>query len=101
MMVFLLHYGIHFVVPIGIAYWFYKTKFWPVLWIFWGGILIDLDHFLATPIFDPLRCSIFFHPLHDTGAIALYVLLLFFQPTRIFGMALCLHIIADTVDCLL
>jgi len=35
-------------------------------------ILVDLDHLLATPIFDPERCSIGFHPLHSIVAIILY-----------------------------
>ena len=98
---FVLHYGTHFLVPIVIAYWFYKPQFWRVLFIFLGAMLIDLDHLLATPIFAPERCSIFFHPLHSALAIVVYVLLLFFRPSRLIGMALCLHIIADSLDCLL
>jgi len=55
---------------------------------------------LANPIFDPNRCSIDFHPLHSYGAIVVYFLFLFFKKTRIFGIALLIHIIADIVDCL-
>ncbi len=64
-------------------------------------MLIDLDHLLATPIFSPNRCSITFHPLHSYYAIAVYVLLLIPKKTRIIGLGLVIHIIADTVDCLL
>lgn len=62
-------------------------------------MLIDLDHLLATPIFSPGRCSINFHPLHSYWAIAVYVLLLIPKKTRLIGLGLVIHIIADTVDC--
>ncbi len=63
-------------------------------------MLIDLDHLLATPIFDPNRCSINFHPLHTYWALAVYIGLLFFKRTRIIGIGLVLHIITDALDCL-
>ncbi len=63
-------------------------------------MLIDLDHLFATPIFDPNRCSISFHPLHTYWALAVYVLLLFFKKTRIIGIGLVLHIVADAIDCM-
>lgn len=65
------------------------------------GMLIDLDHLLATPIFSPNRCSINFHPLHSYYAIVLYCLLLIPQKTRLIGLGLTIHILADSVDCLL
>lgn len=64
-------------------------------------MLIDLDHLLATPIFDPNRCSINFHPLHSYIAIGLYFILLLPKKTRLLGLGLIIHIIADKVDCLL
>lgn len=66
-----------------------------------SGMLIDLDHLLATPIFSPNRCSINFHPLHSYYAIVLYCLLLIPQKTRLIGLGLTIHILADSVDCLL
>lgn len=66
-----------------------------------AGIIIDIDHVLADPLFDPNRCSINFHPLHTYWAIALYVVMLIPKKTRIFGLALVIHIVADTTDCLL
>lgn len=96
---FFLHYGIHFIVPIVIGFLFFKEHRAKVIFILWAGILIDVDHVLADPIFDPNRCSINFHPLHTYWATAVYFALLFFKKTRIFGLALVLHIIADTVDC--
>lgn len=62
-------------------------------------MLIDLDHLLANPIFDPNRCSINFHPLHTYYALAVYILLTLFKKTRLIGLGLVIHIIADIVDC--
>ena len=66
-----------------------------------SGMLIDLDHLLAEPLFDPMRCSLGFHPLHSYLAISGYAVLLLFRKTRILGLALLIHILADATDCLL
>lgn len=63
--------------------------------------VIDLDHLLADPIFDPNRCSVGFHPLHSYFAVVIYFGLLFFKPLRVVALGLIIHIIADTIDCLL
>ncbi len=63
-------------------------------------MLIDLDHLLANPIFDPNRCSINFHPLHTYWALAIYVVMLFFRKTRIVAVGLVFHLITDFIDCL-
>lgn len=63
------------------------------------GLLIDLDHLLATPIFSNNRCSINFHPLHTYYAIVVYILLLIPNRTRLIGIGLVIHIIADYTDC--
>jgi len=97
---FIAHYGIHFIVPILIAFYFFKDKKIQVAIILLLGIIIDVDHVLAEPMFDPNRCSINFHPLHTYWAIAAYVLLFAYRKTRVIGLALLLHILADTVDCL-
>ncbi len=97
---FIAHYGIHFILPIGIAFFFYKSSFKNSLFILWAGILIDIDHLLADPIFDSMRCSIGFHPLHSYWMIGIYLLLVFIPKTRLIGLALCIHILADAMDCL-
>lgn len=66
-----------------------------------SAFIIDLDHLLANPIFDPNRCSINFHPLHSYYAIIVYVIMLIPKKIRIFAIGLICHIIADTVDCFL
>ncbi|WP_394750013.1 DUF6122 family protein [Spongiimicrobium salis] len=99
MLRFLAHYGIHFLLPILIGLIFYKKNRPKAILILLLGIVLDLDHVLATPIFDPLRCSIAFHPLHTYWAMGLYVGLLFFKKTRIWGIAFLIHMLADLMDC--
>ncbi|MEX0315307.1 MAG: DUF6122 family protein [Allomuricauda sp.] len=101
MLRFFVHYGIHFIIPLLIAFVFFKDKKLKVLLILLAGMLIDIDHLLADPIFDPNRCSIGFHPLHSYIAILIYCTLPFFKSTRILGLGLIIHILADMVDCLL
>ena len=69
------------------------------MFILLSAICIDIDHIFAEPIFDANRCSIEYHPLHTYWAIGSYAMLLIFKKTRIFGIALLIHILADVVDC--
>lgn len=62
-------------------------------------LLVDLDHLLASPIYDPGRCSIGFHPLHELAPIALYVLLCTFKKMRYIGIGLVIHMMLDSIDC--
>ncbi|WP_286860016.1 MULTISPECIES: DUF6122 family protein [Sphingobacterium] len=95
----LLHYSLHFLAPGLVAFVFFKDQ-WKRAWIIMiATMLVDLDHLLATPIFDPERCSIGFHPLHSYYAIAVYITLLFFPKTRIIAVGLLLHMITDWQDC--
>ncbi|OIQ23035.1 DUF6122 family protein [Lacinutrix sp. MedPE-SW] len=95
----IIHYGIHFIVPLFVARLFFKQQWKKAYLIMFLGILIDLDHLLATPIFQANRCSIGFHVLHSYYLIPLYAALVLPKKTRLIGLALIIHIIADTVDC--
>ncbi len=99
MLRFIIHYGIHFLVPIAIGFGFFKRRRVVVTLLLLAGILVDVDHMLSTPVFDPDRCSIGFHPLHSYWAVSFYLLLLIFSKTRLAGLALLIHIVADLVDC--
>ncbi|HZJ18970.1 MAG TPA: DUF6122 family protein, partial [Pricia sp.] len=55
---FIVHYGIHFLVPIAIGLLFFKEHRLKVILLLLTGIVIDVDHLWADPIFDPERCSI-------------------------------------------
>jgi len=95
----LLHYGLHFLAPGLLAYLFFRNR-WKQAWLIMiGTMLVDADHLLAKPIFDPMRCSIGFHPLHSYYAIIIYVLLLFIPKTRIIAVGLLLHMLTDWQDC--
>lgn len=95
----IIHYGIHFILPLIVALFLFKNQWKKAYIIMILGMLIDLDHLLATPIFSPNRCSINFHPLHSYYAIAIYFILLIPKKTRLIGLGLVIHILADTVDC--
>ena len=97
---FVLHFAFHFFLPGLIAFVFFK-KNWKVAWLLMIlTMVIDLDHLIATPLYDSNRCSINFHPLHTYLAGIIYILLLVFNKTRIIGVGLILHLITDAIDCL-
>ena len=97
----LAHYGSHFLLPLAVALLFFKSNWKVAYFIMLAGLLIDIDHVLATPVFDPNRCSIGFHPLHSSFAILFYVFLCFPKKSRLVGLGLVIHIISDAVDCAL
>ena len=96
----LLHYFFHLIFPLLIAYLFYK-KSWAISYlILLLTMLVDLDHLLATPLFDPCRCSINFHPLHSYIAILIYCMMLLHPKIRIIAIGLLMHMATDAIDCL-
>lgn len=96
-----LHYFLHFVFPIVIAYLFFRDNWKRAYFIMLATMLIDTDHLLSTPIFAPDRSSINFHPLHTYWAMGVYVLLLCFGGVpRIIGVGLLFHILTDWIDSL-
>ncbi|RKE92306.1 DUF6122 family protein [Ichthyenterobacterium magnum] len=97
----ILHYSIHIGLPLVVALLFFKSNWKTAFLIMIATMAIDLDHLIANPIFDPNRCSINFHPLHTYYAMVVYALLLCFKKTRIVGIGLCIHMLADATDCLL
>nr|WP_317198601.1 DUF6122 family protein [uncultured Psychrobacter sp.] len=98
----LIHYFLHFGMPLLIAYVFFRKDYKRVYLILLATMLVDLDHLLATPIFSPNRCSINFHPLHTYYAMIVYMAMLFMRkPFRIIGLGLLLHMVTDLNDCVL
>ncbi|WP_352339188.1 DUF6122 family protein [Psychrobacter sp. 16-MNA-CIBAN-0192] len=97
-----IHYFLHFGMPLIIAYLFFRNDYKRVYLILLATMLVDLDHLLATPIFSPNRCSINFHPLHTYYAIAVYVAMLFLpKPYKIIGLGLLFHMLTDLNDCVM
>ena len=95
----IIHYSLHFLLPLIIAILFFKKEWKKVYVIMLLTMIVDLDHLLATPIFEPNRCSINFHPLHTYYAIVVYVLMTILKKSRILGIALLFHMLTDYLDC--
>jgi len=95
----MVHITLHFIVPTLIAFLLYREiaiKAWLMMI---ATMVVDLDHLLAVPIYDPNRCSIGFHPLHSYVAIGIYFVLLFFPKLRIIAIGLIIHMALDFIDC--
>ncbi len=96
----MLHLALHILVPLIVALAFYRPRWLFSFAVLMTGMLIDIDHLLADPIYAPERCSIGFHPLHTAVPIALYVLALIPAKTRLLALGLSIHIALDAADCL-
>lgn len=113
----MIHLVLHVAVPIGVALLFYRTHWSSAAFLMLATMLVDVDHLLADPIYDPARCSIGFHPLHGTAAIVVYAAL-FAVPivlrarradggwgsagraVHLVGLGLLIHMALDALDCL-
>jgi hypothetical protein len=94
------HIALHILIPGLIAILIFKDR-WKQAWLIMAlTMIVDLDHLLANPIYDPNRCSINFHPLHTYPAILLYIILAAFPKSRLIGLGLLLHMGIDLTDCI-
>ena len=97
-----IHYSLHFVSPLLIAFVFFRKDWKKVYLIMLSTMIVDLDHLVANPIYQADRCSINFHPLHTYYAIAVYIIMIFLRkPFNIIGLGLLLHMLTDLIDCLI
>jgi hypothetical protein len=94
------HLILHFAVPGVVARVAFRERLVKAWLIMVATMLVDLDHLLADPIYDPNRCSIGFHPLHQYPAIAAYALLAYWRKTRLVGIGLLIHMALDALDCI-
>lgn len=113
----MIHIALHFIVPLLVALAFYRERWRNAFMILIATMLVDIDHLLADPIYDPERCSIGFHPLHTLPAIGIYAAI-FLLPLRVgrggerprlrpaartlhlVGLGLLIHMALDGLDCL-
>ena len=94
-----IHLMLHFVVPGLVAWWGFRDR-WRKAWLIMvATMIVDLDHLLADPVFDPSRCSIGFHPLHSGLAILVYLGMAGVPATRLIGIGLLIHMGLDGLDC--
>lgn len=122
----MLHVALHFAAPLLVALAFYRSYWRYATLILVATMhhghdlrpLMDLDHLLADPVYDPARCSTGFHPRHTAPVIVLYAALFVFplvtdrkpeasrlQPAaralHLVGLGLLIHMALDGSDCLL
>ncbi|MCH8104845.1 MAG: hypothetical protein IIC58_05025 [Proteobacteria bacterium] len=95
----MIHIALHLAIPWLIAILFFPRSLWKTGIILMSTMLVDLDHLLADPLYDPNRCSIGFHPLHQFIPIGTYGLMLLHRKTRIIGLGLSIHMLLDLSDC--
>lgn len=110
----MIHLALHALVPLAVALVFYRARWRSAVLILLATMLMDADHLLATPIYDPARCSIGFHPLHTAPAIAVYALLFALplafghdagewrraaRAVHLVGLGLLIHMALDWADC--
>ena len=113
----MIHIALHILMPIVVAFLFYRAEWMKTSIILLATMIVDLDHLLADPIYDPLRCSINFHPLHTTPAIMVYGLMFLipiflkswqpdesqekkYQLIHLAGLGLLIHMALDWLDCI-
>jgi hypothetical protein len=94
------HLALHFTVPLLVAFLFFRENLKLSYLAMMLTMLVDLDHLLASPIYDANRCSIGFHPLHQYWFIGIYLVMSFFSKTRLIGVGLIIHMSLDALDCL-
>ncbi|WP_024460748.1 DUF6122 family protein [Marinimicrobium sp. LS-A18] len=92
------HIFLHFAVPAIVARVFFKDKWLKAWLIMVATMVVNLDHLLADPIYDPDRCSIGYHPLHGWPSIAAYAGLAARPKARLIGLGLLIHMALDGID---
>ena len=99
----IIHYSFHFLVPFLFAKLFWKKHWFKAALIMLSTILIDLDHLISEPIFDPERCSIGLHPLHTIWAGIFYLSMLIIPSWkwRAFSIGCLWHLFTDYIDCVI
>ena len=95
----MLHIALHFIVPAIIAGLFFRKNWKTAYLVMVATMFVDLDHLVATPIYELNRCSIGFHPLHKLWFIVFYIVLCFIPKIRLVGLGLTTHMALDAIDC--
>jgi hypothetical protein len=111
------HIPLHLLVPLLVAVGVYRSRWRNATLIMIATMVVDADHLLADPIYDPSRCSLGFHPLHTTPALVIYAALFVLplivgrkadgqglRPTarvlQLMGLGLLIHMALDRIDCI-
>lgn len=94
-----LHVVLHAVVPALVARLTWRERWMRAWLVMMATMVVDLDHLLARPMYDPGRCSLGFHPLHSSWAIAGYLAMAAWARTRLVAVGLLVHMALDLSDC--
>ena len=94
-----MHMVLHTVIPAIITLLFFRSNWKMAYMVMMLTMIVDVDHLLADPIYDPTRCSIGFHPLHRLLPILVYIGMAFVPKTRLIGLGLVIHMVLDSIDC--
>ncbi|MCR5455951.1 MAG: DUF6122 family protein [Bacteroidales bacterium] len=100
------HYGLHYVFPVVFVFLFAKRQRLSAFLVMIATNLVDLDHLLADPVFDPNRMSVGFHLLHGYVPIAIYFAMCFVPYSKLgwpwwwraVGIGLSFHMFTDWQD---
>ena len=95
-----LHLAFHIALPGVISRFAFKKDWWKAWLIMVMTMVVDMDHILANPVYDPNRCSIGFHPLHSYAALGAYVLMMLVPKLRWVAAGLLIHMGIDMGDCI-
>ena len=98
MLTFPLHLLLHFLVPGVIAGVFHGASGGKHI-VMIATMLVDIDHLFNSPIFDPNRCSIGTHPLHEPFLLPLFLVLSMVPRSGFLGLGLIIHMFLDSLDC--
>ncbi len=95
----MIHLASHFLAPLAVAPVVFRSRWRLAALVMMATIVVDLDHLAASPMFDPARCSIGFHPLHTWPAIIVYSVLILVPHVRVPALGLLIHMALDGLDC--
>jgi len=95
----MLHIVLHFIIPAIVARIGFRDRWRSAYLIMMATMVVDLDHLLADPFYDPNRCSIGFHPMHGTVPIVIYIAMCAVPKLRLVGIGLVIHMLLDGLDC--
>jgi hypothetical protein len=95
----IIHGLLHLAVPGAVARLAWRD-IWLRAWLIMVlANLVDLDHLLADPIFDPNRCSVGTHPLHSWPVLGVWLALALWPRSRLVGVGVLIHMALDAIDC--
>ncbi len=99
------HLALHAVLPVVVALLYWRPQWLRAAAVMLATNGVDVDHLLATPVFDADRVSIGYHPLHSYWAIAVYavwaVVASRVSVWRMVAVGLLVHMAVDGIDALI